>query len=235
VPLTVLVASRAFSTRIGPGEWSGILVMTGGMIALVAALNPRPGNETDVAHSTYALAGGGTAATIAALALAARRGHRIWRTACLGAATGTSFGLTATLIKETAAQMSDRGIFGVVSTWQTYAAITFGVLGIVLMQAALHLGPLLAAQPGFTLMDPLVSILWGVLVYGELTRNGLWLVPATLGAVAIALGVAMLARSPLLVAVNERDLEYATPAPAHCDDGGELPGAAQHSAVQLLG
>jgi hypothetical protein len=150
---------------------------------------------------------GGTAATVAALVLAARRGRRIWRTACLGAATGTAFGLTATLIKETVAQLSDRGIFGVMSTWQTYAAIGFGVLGIVLMQAALHLGPLLAAQPGFTLMDPLVSILWGVLIYGEVTRRGLWLVPATLGAAAIAVGVAILARSPLLVALNEHDLD----------------------------
>lgn len=150
VPLTVLVASRAFSARIGLREWSGILVMTAGMISVVAVLNPRPGSEIGVAHTISALAGGGTAATVAALVLAARRGRRIWRTACLGAATGTSFGLIATLIKETVAQLSDRGIFGVMSTWQTYAAIGFGVLGIVLMQAALHLGPLLAAQPGFT-------------------------------------------------------------------------------------
>jgi len=206
VPLTLLVASRVFRTRLGRAEWSGILVMTVGMILLLAILYPRPGDETDVSHVIYLMAGGATAATIAALVLAAQRGHRIWRTACLGAATGASFGLTATLIKETAAQLSDRGWFGVVSTWQTYAAVGLGILGVVLMQWSLHTGPLLAAQPGFTLMDPLVSIFWGVLVYHEVTRGGLWLLPAALCGVAIGIGVGLLARSPLLVAINEHDI-----------------------------
>ncbi len=207
VPLTLLVASRVFNTKLGRAEWSGILVMTAAMIGLVAVLDPRPGDETDISHTTYALAGGFTAGTIAALVVAAQRGHRLWRTACLGAATGTSFGLTATLIKETAAQFSDRGVMGVVTTWQTYAAIGTGIFGVVLMQWALHLGPLLAAQPGFTLMDPLVSIFWGTLVYHEVTRAGIWLFPATVCAVAIGVGVTLLARSPLLVAINEHDTQ----------------------------
>ncbi|HEY2793986.1 MAG TPA: DMT family transporter [Micromonosporaceae bacterium] len=207
VPLTLLFASRVFKTRLGRPEWSGILVMTGAMIGLLAVLDPRPGNEGDVSHMTYALAGGATAATIAALVIASKRGHRIWRTACLGAATGTSFGLTATLIKEVAAQLSDHGVLGVVTTWQTYAAIGTGLVGVTLMQWALHLGPLLAAQPGFTLMDPLVSIFWGVLVYHEVTRGGVWLIPATLCALAIGFGVTLLARSPLLVALNEHDID----------------------------
>jgi drug/metabolite transporter (DMT)-like permease len=206
VPLTLLVASKVFSNRLGRAEWSGVIVMTGSMIVLLAVLNPRPGDETDVSHATYALAGGATVATIAALVISAQRGHRIWRTACLGAAAGTSFGLTATLIKETAAQLSARGIVGVVTTWQTYGAICTGVLGVVLMQWALHSGTLLAAQPGFTLMDPLVSIFWGVLVYHEVTRRGLWLIPAALSAVAIGVGVVLLARSPLLMTLNEHDL-----------------------------
>lgn len=218
VPLTLVVASRVFKNRLGRAEWSGIIVMTGAMIVLLAVLNPRPGDETDVSHATYALAGGATAATIVALVIAAQRGHRIWRTACLGAAAGTSFGLTATLIKETAAQLSAHGIVGVVSTWQTYAAVGTGVLGVVLMQWALHSGPLLAAQPGFTLMDPLVSIFWGVLVYHEVTRGGLWLIPAALSAVAIGAGVALLARSPLLVALDEHDMDDGSPAAVALDD-----------------
>jgi drug/metabolite transporter (DMT)-like permease len=202
VPLTVLVASRVFGGRVGRAEWSAIFVMTAGMILMIAALNPQPGDETHVNHVTYVMAGGGTAATIVALVLASRRGSRFWRTGFLGAAAGTAFGLTATLVKETATQFSEHGVLGVVTTWQTYIAIGFGVLGVVIMQWALHTGPLLAAQPGFTLMDPLVSILWGVLVFNEVTRSGPWLVPATIGGVAIGAGVAMLSRSPLLAQLN---------------------------------
>jgi drug/metabolite transporter (DMT)-like permease len=198
VPLTLLVASRVFRTHLGRVEWSGIMLMTAGMIALVTTLNPRPGDETDVSPVTYVMAGGGTAATIVALVVASGRGGATWRTACLGAAAGTSFGLTATLIKATIAQGDTHGLVGVLTTWQTYVAISSGVLGLVLVQWALHTGPLLAAQPGFTLMDPLVSILWGVLVFNEVTRTGAWLVGATLGAVAVGGGVLLLARSPLL-------------------------------------
>jgi drug/metabolite transporter (DMT)-like permease len=206
VPLTLLVASKVFRTPLGRGEWSGVLVMTASMIALLAILYPRPGDETDVSNIMYVLAGGATAGLIATLIILAQRGHRIWRTACLGAATGASFGLTATLIKETAAQFNLHGLYGVFTTWQTYAAVGTGILGVVVMQWALHLGPLLAAQPGFTLMDPLVSVFWGVLVYNEVIRRGVWLIPAVIAGGGIVIGVILLARSPLLVAINEHDI-----------------------------
>jgi len=197
VPLTLLVSSRVFGVRLGAQEWSAIMIMTGGMIALVAGLNPQPGDASGINHFTYVVAGGGTAATIAILILGSRRRNTIWKTACLGAAAGTSFGLTATLIKETVTQLTHYGIVIMVTTWQTYAAIGFGLLGVLVMQWALHTGPLLAAQPGFTLMDPLVSILWGVLVYNEVTRTGGWLVLASAGGIGVGIGVALLARSSL--------------------------------------
>jgi drug/metabolite transporter (DMT)-like permease len=205
VPLTLLVASQVFRTGIGRAEWAGIWTMTAGMIVLIAALDPQPGNETGVSHTLYGIAGGGTATFVAVLLVAAQRGGPIWRTACLGAAAGSSFGLTATFIKEVTVQLSDHGVFGVVTTWQTYAAIGMGLAGVVIMQWALHTGPLLAAQPGFTLMDPTVSILWGVLVYDESTRTGGWVALAVLGALGIGAGVVMLARSPLLSALNEHE------------------------------
>lgn len=205
VPLTLLVAGRVFGHRLGRGDWVAILLMTGGMITLVASLDPRPGDATHVASFTYLVAGSATTATILTLVLAGRRGHRVWRTACLGAAAGASFGFTATLIKETVAQLTGAGVVGMVSTWQTYAAIGFGLLGVVVMQAALHTGPLIAAQPGFTLMDPIVSVLWGVLVYDEQTRTGGWLALATGGTVLLGIGVLRLAHSPLLAAVTEDD------------------------------
>jgi drug/metabolite transporter (DMT)-like permease len=197
VPLTLLVASRVFGGRLTRQEWAAIGLMTAGMIALIGALNPRPGDEVAVDGPTYAAAGFGTAAMILALIAVSRTKSGALRTVCLGAAAGTSFGLTATLIKETVAQYDVNGIVGVFTTWQTYMAAVNGILGILLMQWALHSGPLIAAQPGFTLMDPLVSILWGVLVYNEMTRTGGWLVLASAGGIAIIAGVVALARSPL--------------------------------------
>lgn len=205
VPLTMLVAGHVFGTPLGRLEWSAIFAMTAGMIAFVASLDPQPGDASHVSHFDYLVAGTATTATIVALIIAGNRGGRTWRAACLGAAAGTCFGFTATLIKETVEELSAHGVVGMLTTWQTYAAAGFGLLGIVVMQWALHTGPLLASQPGFTLMDPIVSVLWGVLVYNETTRTGGWLVLATAGMLVLGIGVMVLARSPLLAAVNEDD------------------------------
>jgi drug/metabolite transporter (DMT)-like permease len=218
VPLTLLVASYVFQRRLGRQEWTGIIIMTAAMITLVAALNPQAGDESNVSHIIYIVAGAGTAATIVALIAGARHGRVVWRTACLGAAAGASFGLTATLVKETVNKLTGHGILAVLGTWQTYVAVGFGVFGVILMQWALHTGPLAAAQPGFTLMDPLVSILWGVLVYREATRTGAWLVLATVGAIGVGVGVAVLARAPLLLAVNDADVNHLGPATKQAPD-----------------
>ena len=89
------------------------------------------------------------------------------------------------------------------STWQTYAAIGFGLLGVVVMQWALHTGPLLASQPGFTLMDPVVSVLWGVLVYNETTRTGAWLVLVAAGMACSVWALSSWPAHRLFAAVND--------------------------------
>ena len=131
---------------------------------------PHGGDAASVANITYAAAGGATAFTVLAFFVAARRGSVLWRTAMLGLASGTSFGLTATMIKETVDRWNSDGFVAILTTWQTYTAVGFGILGVVTVQSALHIGPLIAAQPGFTLMDPLVAVLWGILVFDETVR-----------------------------------------------------------------
>jgi uncharacterized membrane protein len=223
LPLSLLFASWAFQSGLGRLEWASTITMTGGVIVVLTALSPTPGKPTGVSHTTYVLAGSGTAGTVAALCLLGRVGRGPIRAAALGAAAGTSFGLTASLVKESMSQLSHRGLFGLVSTWQTYAAICFGVLGVILVQAALHAGRLVAAQPGITLMDPLVSTLWGVLVFDEQTRGGVYLWIAALGAVAMLASVLVLARSPLLEDNSEDAPRVASPRP-------EDPAACPHPA-----
>lgn len=219
LPLSLLFASWVFSSGLGRLEWASTITMTGGVIVVLTALSPTPGKPTHVSHIDYVLAGGGTAGTLGALCLLGRMFRGPVRAASLGAAAGTSFGLTASLVKESVAQLSSRGLFGLVSTWQTYAAISFGVLGVILVQAALHTGPLVAAQPGITLMDPLVSTLWGVLVFDEQVRTGIYLLIAALGAVAMLASVLVLAHSPLLESSEDARRVTAT----HPDDPAAYP------------
>ena len=67
-----------------------------------------------------------------------------------------------------------------------------------LVQSALNAGGLLAAQPGLTLSDPVVSILWGVMAFHEQLRGGLFIVLAVISGLTLAAAVVVLARSPLL-------------------------------------
>src|SRR5690348_9484602 len=84
VPLTLLVASRVFGSRLSRQEWTAIGLMTAGAIALIGALDPQPGNETGVDGPTYALAGGLTVLGIFLLIALSRARPAYVRTVCLG-------------------------------------------------------------------------------------------------------------------------------------------------------
>jgi hypothetical protein len=91
------------------------------------------------------------------------------------------------------------GAAGVFVRWQTYAMVLAGIGSMYLVQHALHAGRLVASQPGITLADPVVAILWGVLVFDEhVRRRSVFLVPAAAFALLMAGAAILLARSPLL-------------------------------------
>jgi hypothetical protein len=100
--------------------------------------------------------------------------------------------------------------------WQAYAAVVVGIASFSLLQQALHAGLLVVTAPGLTLANPLVAVVWGLLVFGEQTRTGLWLVAALGAAALLVLGTVQLARSPL---VQRRDLPVRRTAARPTDRG----------------
>ncbi len=91
------------------------------------------------------------------------------------------------------------GFGALFTSWQIYAMVATGLLGMFLVQSALNAGRLIAAQPGLTLSDPIVSILWGVLAFHEGVSGGtLSLLCAAFSTVLMAAAVVVLARSPVL-------------------------------------
>ena len=55
-----------------------------------------------------------------------------------------------------------------------------------------------ATAPGLTLLNPLVAVLCGVLLFGETPRPGVWALGAAVGAVLLVAGTMRLAGSPTL-------------------------------------
>lgn len=197
LPMTLIAGSRVFGSRMHKREWAAVSVMTAGLAGLIYFLDPTASSRHGVPVLSWVIAGGVTGAAVVVCVLASSRGGPARRPGLLGLAAGISFGMTAAFMKE-ATHALHHGPVGVFETWSTYAMAAAGLIAMFLMQNALQAGPLFAAQPGITLADPGVAILWGVLVYGEQTRQGLWLLGAGAAAVALGAGTLLLCRSPLL-------------------------------------
>jgi hypothetical protein len=77
-----------------------------------------------------------------------------------------------------------------------------GVGALFLLQNALQAGSLVAVQPPLTLGDALISVAYGVTVFGEDVNTGGWLLVIEIVAViAIAIGCIELSRSLAMVHV----------------------------------
>jgi drug/metabolite transporter (DMT)-like permease len=138
------------------------------------------------------------------------------RAALLGVAAGLGYGLTAAYPKGMADRFSSGGIAGVFSSWQFYACATSGVASAWLLENAYQAGPLTASQPGITLVDPVISTLWGVVVFGEQVNRGTLLARTPLPLITVAAGVFLLRRSRVRTATQG---PAATPAPAPARSG----------------
>jgi uncharacterized membrane protein len=195
LPMTFMLAAIVFAHPLPVRDWLATALMTAGLALFIAVLNPAGGNADAVPTWTAIGATAATAAGIAALVAGGRLNHGPARSALFGVAAGSGFGLTASLIKVSVTRLTDDGVAAAFSAWETYGFVIAGIASVVLIQAALHAGTLVAAQPGITLLDPLVALLWGTVVLGETTRTGPILLLAALGAVGIVAGVLLLVRS----------------------------------------
>ncbi|HUO37805.1 MAG TPA: DMT family transporter [Mycobacterium sp.] len=205
LPLTLLLAGMVFGQRMHTRQWLATLTMTVGLAGLLYFLSPSGGASCCVPASIWLLGVGANLAVIGVLVVVARhrRARPLTAAALLGVATGSCFGLTAALMKAMTGVLEDYGFAAVFETWQTYAMVAVGALAMFLLQSALNQGPLVAAQPGFTIADPIVSILWGVVVFGEdVNAEAYDVVMAMISALLLGWGVLSLSRSPQLDALT---------------------------------
>lgn len=195
LPLTFIFAAVAFSHRLPARDWVAAAAMAGGLALFIGILAPSGGDAESITEWVAVGATLATAASIAALVAAGHLARGQTKAVLFGVAAGSGFGLTASLIKVSVTRLSRGGPVGLFSAWETYGFAITGVVSVILIQAALHAGTLVAAQPGITLLDPLVSLLWGTIVLGETVYRGPLLAVAVIGAAAVVAGVLVLVRS----------------------------------------
>jgi len=166
---------------IRPAAWGSAALTCVALAAFVAIDEPQGGTPTPTAHAwVSAVAAFGGAAAI--MALAARWGSPTRRAALYAAAAAIVWALVATFIKATTETLLESGIVAMFTHWPVYALAVGGIAGIVLVQAALHVGPLSVSQPLLVIVDPSVSVILSVWLFQEHYTHG----PAAIGGSLVA-------------------------------------------------
>ena len=162
-----IVDRRVRARELG---WAVILsVALAGFLVVAAPTEPGPGADVDRVSGAAA--------------------------AVYGVAAGIAYAASAALLKALTG-MLPRGLAALAGSWQLYAVIAVGGLGAILTQLAYQSGPLAASLPSITIVNPLLSIAIGVVVYDENISQGVGSGLA-MGALLLLLGWAcyQLARS----------------------------------------
>jgi hypothetical protein len=139
---------------------------------------------------------------IAALSVTLARSDRP-RALALGAAAGTVFSLSAALVKTWGDILADGGLGGLATSWELWTALGCGLLGALLSQAAFQSGPLGGPLAAMMVIDPVVGVSLGAIVFGESFSTG------PLAAVQAA-GLALTLAGVWLLAGGERRLAATT-------------------------
>ncbi|MGW1814855.1 DMT family transporter [Streptomyces sp. NPDC002125] len=199
LPATLLIAGYVMRVRIPRPVWAGVAAVTAGLALAMAAAAPVGGSdEVQGAAWVPALIATGIFEAVLITAALGIRGDT--RAALLGLAAACGYALTAALMKDAMGRLDSGGAVGLLTAWQLYATAAAGVGALFLLQNALQAGSLVAVQPMLTLGDALISVVYGVTLFGEELRTGWWLLPQLAGLALIAVGCVVLARSPLAAA-----------------------------------
>ncbi|WP_228988987.1 DMT family transporter [Streptomyces sp. DH8] len=196
LPATLLIAGYVMRVRADRALWYGVAAVTAGLALGMASADPTGGSDT-VRGAAWIPALVLTGLFEAALVGCALRTLGNLRAALLGAAAACGYALTAALMKDAMARLDDGGALALLSSWQLYATAAAGVGALFLLQNALQAGSLVAVQPMLTLGDALISIVYGVALFGEVLRTGWWLLPELAALALITAGCVRLARTPL--------------------------------------
>jgi drug/metabolite transporter (DMT)-like permease len=203
----VAVLAAWFGFTITRREWLGALALTGGLAGFLAFADPVDGTLSPPLWE-WVVAGGACSGAIVVAVLLALRGPRWWRAAMFGTAASISFAFTAACTKVVSG-FAASDVAGLYRHWQTYALACFGALAVFMAQNAIHAGPIVASQSTVVLVDPVVSILIGVGLFGDnLRTSGAWGPLEALSLLVMAAGAVLLAHSPLVAGLKGGDDEY---------------------------
>jgi hypothetical protein len=175
-------------------DWVGAALVAGGLALFLVVASPGKA-RSDTSTLAWVLVVAGTGAAAGTLVIFGRAGGPVRRGVCFAGAAGLLYALTASLTEACGALLS-HGILDAIGSWQLYALVVSGIVGMVVVQSAFQAGPLRWSLPTLTVIDPLASIAIGVSAFHDHIRAGaVAMALEGLGLTATVTGVFLLTRS----------------------------------------
>lgn len=191
-----------FRYHLGWREWLGSATIVAGLGAFFLVAAPS-GGDVQPSNPQFLVASVVLISVIAGFIVAALRGPRWWRAASFGAATAVTAAFSAAITKSITTYITE-GWGHVFTHAQPYLLAVTGLGTVFLIQNALHAGPITASRTTMVTINPLVSIVLGVTLFGDRLRSGpLWIALEVLSLAVLVAGVVVLARSPLVAGTHE--------------------------------
>ena len=194
VVLAVLV--RAGLDRRLPlrAELSAVLLTTVALAVFLAVANPQPSpTPPDLGFAGLVVVAGFVVSGIVT-AVGKRVTSPDVAALLLGVAAGTLFGLTAGLMKLIGSGFDSHDIAASVFGWPLLAMVVAGVAATAINQRAYQIAALAKSMPVLNVVDVLVAVLFGRVVFGERPAHGAAaLVVQAVAMVFLAIGLRRLA------------------------------------------
>ena len=176
-------------------EVRAVVVVATGLAVFLVASDPTPGDDGSRGAESMVLALAGVLLAVAANTMAgidqAPRRRAFW----FGVTAGVLFGMVAAMLKLALEAFNDGGVTGLLLAWPSYALLLAGAGGVLTNQRAYRTAGLSASMPVLNIVNVLVALTFGLLVFDEVPRHSpLLLVLEAAALTAIGVGLVLLVR-----------------------------------------
>jgi drug/metabolite transporter (DMT)-like permease len=169
--------------RLARREWASMALVAAGLVAFLLIARPGRGHPNASTAGWIAL-GVVTVLSVAGICLLGLRTQQL-RPLFLATGAGILFGVTAAVAERTS-HLLQMGLLRTLEHVPPYAMFVCAIAALVLSQSAFQAAELRWSLPTLTIVEPLVAILIGQVLFGEHISLG------TVAVVGEALGLAMM-------------------------------------------
>ncbi|HVS58721.1 MAG TPA: DMT family transporter [Candidatus Saccharimonadales bacterium] len=202
--LVFLLLILHFRLRIkaGPREWLAVLAICAGLSSMLVAANPHGGQVKYDGLDWFITSAIVTGLMVVGIAITRRMRSSRVRAVVASATAGLSFGLTAALTKLVMEQLHT-SVGTIFTGWALYALLASAAVSLLSAQSAYGAGPLAVSQPTIELCDPIVGVIIGIILFGDVISTHIGaLFFEVIGAVLATTGIITMSTSKRILATH---------------------------------